>query len=103
VFAPLAPKSVTLSSHTMSASSPVTLRFTVSQPGTVTLTLTTTVHGKTKVVGNVTIKVSKGKGSYKLGTRFDGHKLSKGSYQLSLQTTSGHSHSSAVREKLAVR
>jgi hypothetical protein len=87
----------------MSLRNPVTLRFTLSQPGTVTLTLTTTVDGKTKVVGTVTIKVSKGKGSYKLGTRFAGHKLSEGSYQLSLQTTSGHSHSNAVREKLAVR
>ena len=53
-------------------------------------------------MGTVTVKVNKGKGSYTLGTRFAGHKLNKGNYQLSLKTTSGQSHSKAITEKLSV-
>jgi hypothetical protein len=62
------------------------------------------VHGKTKVVGTVTIKDRKaGKGSYKLTERFAGHKLGKGSYTLSLQTTSGKRHSKTVTQKVSVQ
>ncbi len=94
---PAAPTSVKLSSSTLTDTHPVKLAFTVSKPGTVTLTLTTKVHGKTKVVGTVTVKVTKaGKVSYTLKTKFAGHKLGKGSYTLSVQSVSGSHHSQAV-------
>ena len=52
----------------------------------------------------VTVKVKKaGNGSYTLTTKFAGHKLAKGNYNLSLQTTSGKSKSKAATTKLSVR
>jgi Ice-binding-like/Bacterial Ig-like domain len=102
--APQAPKQVSLSSHTLTAQHPVKVGFTLAKPGTVQLKLVEMVHGKAKVIGTVTIKVRKaGKGSYKLTKNFAGHKLGNGSYQLSVQTTSGKRHSKAVTQKVSVR
>lgn len=112
--------SVKLSSHTVSAGHPIKVRFLVNTPGTVTLTLTKKVktavkiksHGKTKtvnrtvtkVVGIVHVKIAKaGQGSYTLTTMFAGHKLGRGSYSLSLKTTSGTSKSKPVTQPLNVR
>jgi hypothetical protein len=104
VPAPQAPKQVSVSSHTLTAQHPVKVSFTLTKPGTVQLKLVEMVHGKTKVVGTVTIKDRKaGKGSYKLTERFAGHKLGKGSYTLSLQTTSGKRHSKTVTQKVSVQ
>ncbi len=125
--APPTPKSVSLSSHSLSAAHPVKVGFTLSKPGTLVLSLTeqvkttvkvkvkTKVHGKTatvtetvtriitKVVGTVNINVKKaGKASYTLTTKFAGHKLGKGNYTLSLQTTSGKSKSKPVTQTLSV-
>jgi hypothetical protein len=102
--APPAPKKVSVSSHTLTAAHPVKVDFTLTKPGTVQLKLVEMVHGKAKVVGTVTIKVRKaGKDSYKLTKKFAGHKLGKGSYTLSLQTTNGKRHSKAVTQKVSVR
>jgi hypothetical protein len=102
--APQVPKAVTLSSHTLSAGHPVKLGFSLSKPGTVTVKLVHTVHGKAKVVGTVLVKVTKaGKHTLTLSTRFAGHKLSNGSYTLSLQTISGERVSNAVTQKISVR
>jgi hypothetical protein len=104
--APPAPKSVTLSSHTVTPGHPVSVRFTAVDPGTVTLTLTTTkqvkLHGKTStktvVIGRVAVKVTKAgqKVSCQVGQKFDGHMLRKGSYRLNLQSLAGHSRSKTV-------
>ena len=100
---PQAPDALTLSSHPVSAGHPVKLGFSLSKPGTVTLKLMHTVHGKSEVVGTVLVKVAKaGKHSIMLTTRFAGHTLDKGSYTLSLQAGSGQDTSTAVKTKLTV-
>jgi hypothetical protein len=95
---------VSLSSSTLTAQHPVTVSFTLAKRGTVELKLVEIVRGKAKVIGTVTLKNRKaGKGTYKLTKRFAGHKLGQGSYQLSVQTTSGKRHSKAVTQKVSVR
>jgi hypothetical protein len=106
VFAPAAPaappatpKLLGLAGKTLTLTPahPVKIGIAVSGPGTVTLTLTKKSHGKTKVVGTVTLKVTKaGKKSYTLATKFAGHALAKGSYTLTLQSLSGGQHSGTV-------
>jgi hypothetical protein len=100
---PQAPKTLTLSSHTLSAGNPVKLSFSLTKPGTVTVTVIRTVDGKSKVVGTEVVKVGKsGKHSVSLSTRFAGHTLAKGSYTLSLQAGTGKHLSKAVKTKLTV-
>jgi Ice-binding-like/Bacterial Ig-like domain len=101
---PQAPEGVSVSSHTLTASDPVEVRFTLAKPGTVELKLVEMVHSKAKAIGTVTIKDEKaGKGSYTLTQRFAGHKLGKGSYKLSVETTDGKDHSKALTRKVTVR
>jgi hypothetical protein len=100
---PPQPQRVTLSSHTLTQSKPVTLGFVVSHPGTLTVTLMRQVHHRWVPVGTVSLKVKAGHGSYKLQKRFGGHTLAPGAYQVSLQTQSGHAHSKAVNAQLSVR
>ena len=98
------PKRVTVSSHTLSNGNPVKVGFSLSKPGTVRVELLRTVNGKTRVVGTVTITYTKaGTHGIKVTTRFDGHKLGKGNYTLSLQTGKGKTTSKAVKTKLNVR
>jgi hypothetical protein len=101
---PQPPKHVSVSSNTLTAQHPVKVSWTLAKPGTVELKLVEMVHGKTKAVGTVILKHrTAGKGNYTLTQRFAGHKLSKGSYKLSLQTTSGTHHSKPVTQKISVR
>jgi hypothetical protein len=101
---PKAPEGVSVSSHTLTPSDPVTVGFTLAKPGAVELKLVEIVHGKAKVIGAVSIKDDKaGKGSYTLTQRFAGHKLGKGSYKLSVETIDGKHHSKAVTQKVTVR
>jgi hypothetical protein len=101
--APAAPKTLTLSSHTLSAGHPVKFSFSLTKPGMVTVTVIRTVHGKSKVVGTELVKVTKaGKHSVALSTRFAGHTLAKGSYTLSLQAGTGKHLSKAIKTKLTV-
>ena len=101
---PTPPKSVSVSSHTLSNGNPVKLGFSLSKPGTVHVKLLRTVNGKTRVVGAITITFTKaGKHSIKVTTRIGGHTLGKGNYTLSLQTCKGKKTSKAVKTKLTVR
>jgi hypothetical protein len=101
---PAAPGKVSLSSHTLTAGTPVKVGFTLTKPGTVKLTLTKTVHGRTVTVATVTVKVTKaGKGSYTLKTKVGGHTLGKGAYRLTLQTVSGKKTSKKVTQALTVK
>ena len=101
--APQPPKRVSLSSSTLTARHPITVRFTLAKRGTVQLKLVEMVRGKAKVIGTVTLKNRKaGTGSYRLTKRFAGHTLRKGSYQLIVQTTTGKRHSKAVTHKVSV-
>jgi Ice-binding-like/Bacterial Ig-like domain len=101
---PKAPEGVSVSSHTLTPSDPVKVGFTLAEPGTVELKLVELVHGKAKVIGTVTVKDDRaGKGSYTLTQRFAGHKLRKGSYELSVETTDGKNHSKAVTQEVTVR
>jgi hypothetical protein len=101
---PQAPEGVSVSSHTLTASDPVKVDFTLAKPGTVDLKLVEMVHGKKKVIGTVTINDDKaGKDNYTLTERFAGHKLGKGSYTLSVETTDGRDHSKALTQKVTVR
>jgi hypothetical protein len=100
---PSAPKSLKLSSSTLSDSHPVTVAFTVTKSGKVKLTLVTTVNGKTKVIGTVTVKVKAGKVTYKVTTKFGGHKVGAGSYKLQVQSVSGSHTSKAVSVPLKVK
>ena len=78
-------------------------RLFAEQAGTVRVELLRTVNGKTRVVSTVTITYTKaGTHSIKVTTRFDGHKLGKGNYTLSLQTGKGKTTSKAVKTKLNV-
>ena len=100
---PQAPGALTLSSHHVSAGHPVRLGFSLSKPGMVTEKLMHNVHGKSKVVGTVLVKVTKaGHHSIVLTTRFAGHKLVKGSYTLSLRAGTGTNVSAALKAKLTV-
>ena len=88
---------------TLTAGHPVEIGIAVSDPGTVTLTLTKKVHGKTVVVGTVKLQVTKpGTVSYTLAGTFAGHTLAKGGYTLSLQSASGGRHSKKVRVPLHI-
>jgi hypothetical protein len=101
---PAAPAKVSLSSHTLTAKTPVKVGFTLTRPGTVKLTLTKTVHGRTVTVATVTVRVTKaGKGSYTLRTKVGGHTLGKGAYRLTLQTVSGKKTSKKVSQALTVK
>jgi large repetitive protein len=99
---PAQPQRLTLSSHTLTQSQPVKLGFVVSHPGTVQVTLMRLVHHHWLTVGTVSVNVKAGHGSYTLQKRFGGHTLKPGSYQVSLQTKSGHAHSKAVNAQLSV-
>jgi hypothetical protein len=99
-----APTRVAVSSQTLTVQHPIEVNFTLTKPGTVQLKLVQTVHGKAKTVGTVILKEHKaGKQSYKLTDRFAGHKLDTGTYQLSVETTSGKHHSKTVTQKISVR
>ncbi len=101
--APPAPTRLVVSSHTLTVQHPIKVDFGLTKPGTVRLKLVETVHGKTRTVGSVSIKEHKaGKHSYKLTDRFAGHKLSKGTYELIVETTNGKRHSKTVTEKISV-
>jgi large repetitive protein len=84
-----APAKVSLSSHTLRASKPVKVRFTLKKAATVKLTLTRVVKGKTVVVATIKVKAKAGKGSYSLRTKVGHKRLAKGKYKLTLQTVSG--------------
>jgi hypothetical protein len=94
-----------LSSHTLTKKRPVKVSFTISKPSTVTLTLTQKVKGKTKTGAKVSFEIKKaGKASYTLRTKVGKRNLPKGSYTLSLQTTTGKQQSkSCITQKLTVR
>jgi len=98
------PSKVKLSSSTLTKGHPVKLSFTITKPSTVTLTLTQRVKGKTKTAAKISFKVKKaGKASYTLSTKIGKHKLAKGRYTLSLQTTAGTQTSKSVTQTLTVR
>jgi hypothetical protein len=100
---PQAPTRVIVSSHTLTVRHPIEVNFTLTNAATVQLKLVETVRGKTKTIGTVTIKEHKaGKHSYKLTDRFAGHKLNKGTYQLTVETTSGKRHSKPITQKISV-
>ena len=90
-----------LNSHSLSAAHPVTVSFSLTRRGSVTLTLIGRVHGKQKVIGTVVVKAAKaGRASYKLTTKFAGHRLGKGAYTLSVR---GGGQSKTFTAKLNVR
>lgn len=84
-----APAKVSLSSHTLRASKPVKVRFTLKKAATVKLTLTKVVKGRTVVVATVKVRAKAGKGSYNLHTKVGHKRLARGKYKLTLQTISG--------------
>jgi hypothetical protein len=101
---PTAPTKVSLSSSTLTAKTPVTVGFTLKKAGTVKVTITKTVKGKTVTVATVNVKVKKaGKGTYTLKTKVGGKTLKKGSYEVSLQTVNGKKKSKSVSAKVSVR
>jgi hypothetical protein len=85
----LAPSKVSLSSHTLTADKPVKVGFTLKKAGTIKVTITKVVGGKTIVVATVSVKAKAGSGSYTLKTKFGGKKLAKGNYKVTLATVSG--------------
>jgi large repetitive protein len=99
---PAAPTKVSLSSHTLTASKPIKVGFSLAKAGTVTVTITKVVKGKTVVVATVTVKAKAGKGSYTLHRKVGKRTLAKGSYKLSLQAVNGTKKSKAVSQKLTV-
>jgi hypothetical protein len=100
---PAAPSKVTLSSSTLSASKPVKVGFTIKKAGTVKVTITKVVNGKTVTVATVSVKVKAGKGTYTLRTKVGGMTLKKGSFKVSMQTVNGKTKSKAVSAKVSVR
>jgi hypothetical protein len=101
---PAAPARVTVSSHTLTADKPVKVGFTLSKPGTIKVTITKVVKGRTVVVATVTVKVGKaGKGTYTLKTKVGGKKLTKGTYKVSLQTVNGRKASKKVSQAVSVK
>ena len=101
--APQAPTRVAVSSHTLTARHPIQVNFTLIKPGTVLLKLVETLRGKAKTIGTVILEEHQaGKHSYKLTDRFAGHKLNKGTYQLTVETASGKRHSKTVTQKISV-
>jgi hypothetical protein len=100
----VAPAKVSLSSHTLTASKPVKVGFTLAKAGTIKVTITKVVKGKTVVVATVSVKAKAGKGSYTLKTKVGNKKLTKGSYKVSLQTVSGKKTSKpTAAQKIKVR
>jgi hypothetical protein len=97
-----APTKVTLSSHTLTASKPVKVGFTLAKAGTLKVTITKVVKRKTVVVATVDVKAKAGKGSYTLRRKVGKHTLAKGSYKLNLQAVSGSKKSKTVSQKLTV-
>jgi hypothetical protein len=95
-----APPAKLVISGTLTARHPVTVTLTVTKPGPVVLKLIGKVHGKTKVIGTVTVRATRaGSVSYRLTTRFDGHRLSKGAYTLIAKVPVGKT----LQTKLNVR
>lgn len=100
---PAAPAKVSLSSHTLTASKPVTVGFTLPKAGKVKVTITKVVKGKTIVVATVTINAKSGKGSYTLKTKVGNKKLTKGNYKVSLQAVHGKKTSKKVSQAVSVK
>jgi hypothetical protein len=100
---PPPPKGVSWSSHTLRPGHPIIIGFRLTKPGTVHIRLLRTVHGKTIVVGTVTITYTKtGTRTFALKTKFAGHKLAKGNYTLSVYSGKGKNTSKATKTKLNV-
>jgi hypothetical protein len=100
---PPPPTGISVGSHTPRPGHPVQVDFRLSKPGTVTVKLLRIVHGKTIVVGTVTITFTKtGRHNIQVSTKFAGHKLGKGNYTLSLQTGKGKNTSKAFTTKINV-
>ena len=98
-----APTKVTVSSRSLSAGHPVRVGFTLATPGPVTVRLTRTVHGRRRVVGTVVLHETRaGRESYRLTSRFDGRRLARGSYTLSVAAGRGTTVSRAVTSRVEV-
>ena len=100
---PSTPTKVDFSSNTLTKANPIKVAFTLKKAGTVRVTITKTVKGKTVTVATVNVKRKAGKGTYTLRTKVGGKTLKKGKYKVSLQTVDGKKTSKAVSEKVNVR
>ena len=84
---------MTVSSHSLNPTHPVTVSFTAAGPGTVLLTLSRKLPGTSLSLAEITsirVKVSHaGTFSYTLSDPFNGHPLSPGIYALRAESGRG--------------
>ena len=86
---------VRLSAPTLSAGHPRTLWFTLSRAARVTVTFSRTVHGHSHAALVLKMNAPAGTSHITLRTTIDHHRLTRGSYRVAVQATSGSQRASA--------
>jgi hypothetical protein len=77
--------------------------FVLTKSAQITIILSQTVEGKTRVAARVLVNESAGAHSYTLPASYSGHGLAAGTYQITAQATTSSQHSSVFHAQLRVR